>query len=61
MQIKVRAGQPDITLNKTELDQLGKAMQIVEALAVYAQDSLAEDVREPLAGLIGKYSKGEAG
>ena len=56
MQIRVKAGQPDVRLDKTELNQLKKALDLCNTLAVYAQDSAADDAKEALKVVIGKYT-----
>lgn len=55
MQIRVKAGQPDVRLDKTELNQLKKALDLCNALAVYAQDSAADDAKEALTLVVAKY------
>lgn len=61
MQIRVKAGQPDVRLDKNELRQLSKALELVTCLATYAQVGAAEDAREALAVLVSKYQQEEAG
>ena len=55
MQIRVKAGEPDVRLTKTEKDQLQRALDLATCLATYAQDAVAEDAREALALLVAKY------
>ena len=56
MRIRVKAGDPDVQLDKGEIKVLQKAHDLANTLATYAQDSAAEDAREALAVLVGKYT-----